>query len=448
MLTVLGTAATSAAVTSSDLDGIARELVADGRYLEFESNQALDGSIDDANARGIAFVWLDIDADAEAPAGELVDRLEGSPYRTVVVLTNISIGAVSSTLEDPDIQRALDASGDLFGAGAVADGLATFSAALLGEPTTATTGDSEASSGSTTPSTSTSGSSDSSGGGIGLGTILLIALLGGGGFLFFRRLRARGKARKQAEADLEADRAEIKEQLRDNADHVLELGDRVIAADKPDLITTYEQASAAYQEVSRQIDAATTAEEIDRLDDLIDNAEWQFDSIEAELEGRPRPPSPAEVEAQAEAADGAADPPPPGGPTPPAPAPTPTRNDGPALGPDESVLGDRRSPRRSPVPRQRMPVPRSGRRGGGGLGGILGSILGSIVLGGGGIGGRGGVGSRRTQRRRSSFPSSGPVGGPGLGGGVLRPRGAGSASRRSGGSRSIGRRRGSGSRRL
>lgn len=433
VVAVLGLGTAANALTASDFDSVARELTATGRYLEYSSNGDLDRSIDDANSDGIAFVWLDVDEDAELLAAELADRLDGSPYRTVVVLTNTQIGAWSNTVADASIEQALDDSQGLFGSGAVADGLDRFTASLTGtltgsDNTTATTTD---------PSTS----STSSDGGIGFGTILLIALLGGGGFLLFRNLRNKSKARKQAELDLEEDRAEIKEQLRNNADHVLELGDQVIAAGKPGLITTYEQASAAYQEVSGGIDAATTAEEIDRLDDLIDNAEWQFESIEAELEGRPRPPSPAEVEAQAKAsARGSTD----DGPTPPAPS----RDDRPAVGADESVIGG--SPQ-APSPRQPMPYPRSRSRSGG-LGGILGGVLGSIVLGGGGMGGMGGMGSRRTQRRRSQFPSGGGSVGGGLGGGVLRRGGSSSRStgrrrRGSGGSRSV-RRGGGGSRRF
>jgi hypothetical protein len=418
LLAVLGASTAGATVTSSDLDAIARELTSSGRYLEFPSNDALDESIDTANARGVAFAWLDADGDAEDPAAELADRVDGSQYRTVVVLTNTSIGAWSNTLDDATIERALDASGDQFAAGAVADGLESFSATLAGNATTATT---TTTGGSSPPATSTDG------GGIGLGTVLLVALLGGGAFLLFRSLRKRSKTRKQAELDLEEDRAEIKEQLRDNADHVLELGDRVIASAKPDLMATYEQASASYQEVSGAIDDASTAVEIDRLDDLIDEAEWQFESIEAALEGRPKPPSPAEVEAQARAAAeqdaaGNDDGPPSSDPTPPAPS----RRDGPA-----------------PTPRQRTPYPQTQRRGGG-LGGILGGILGSIVLGGGGMGGMGGTGSRRTQRRRTQYPSGGSMSSGGLGGGVLRRGGSSSSRRRSGGGGSRSTRRGGG----
>jgi len=430
---LLGGASAVTAQSGAELDTIVSELADTGQYLEFSSNADLEGAIRDANARGIAFAWIDSDADAEAVAETLSARLGNGPYRTVLVLTNAFVGAWSSTVSTTEIQSSIDAAGDDFAAGAVADGVDRFTTSLAGQTTATTT------SGGSTGSGTTSGGS--SGGGIGLGTILLAALVGGGGFLLFRNARTKSKAKKEAAIDLEEDRAEIKEQLRDNADHVLNLGDRVIEADRPKLISTYEEASAAYQDVSQSIDAATTAEEVDRLDDKIDRAEWQFESIAAALDGRPAPPSPEDVEAQARPEAGK--------------TPAPAQRDGrPALRADESVIAVPPAPA-GRQPRYQQPVPRSPypeqRRRRGGMGGMLGSILGSIVLGGGGLGGM--TGSRRTQRRRTTR-SGGSLGGTsmggGLGGGVLRRGGSSKPRSRSGGggSRSIGRRGGGGSRRL
>ncbi len=400
---------------------IAEELAATGRYLEVSAD--VGAAIDTANARGTAFVWLNSSDDATEVAEIVLDELIllATPYRTVLVLTDVGIGASSETASSGDIDDAIDASFDDFFNGAVADGLDAFTTALTGDVATTATTTSSGSSGST------SGSS-SGGGGIGIGTILLGILGLGGGFWFFRRLRNKSKARKQEEADMEADRAEIKEQLRSNADHVLTLGDRAIASGDAELIALYEKASATYQDVSHAVDGASTAAEVDALDDRIDEAEWQFESIEARLEGRPAPPSPAEIEAQAEAA--ATDAPPPGGP---------------ALGPDESVFGDGPSrPRSSSGGRARYQTPTRSRRRGG-LGGGLGGALGSVILGGGmgGLGGR----SRRSTRRSGGLGSTRTTGG--LGGGVLRPSGGGSRSRRtSSGRRFGGGGRGSGGRRF
>lgn len=402
---------------------IAEEVAASGRYLEISAPAGLDAAIDRANAGGTVFVWLDSDDFPEDVADQVLDELvlQSTPYRTVLVLTDSGVAASSETVPTPEVDAALDASFVAFRNGDVADGVATFDRSLSGTAaTTATT--TGGSSSASTPS------SNSSGGGIGLGSLLLVALVGGGGFWLFRRIRSGSKARKAVAAEMEADRAEIKEQLRDNADHVLSLGDRAIASGDAELISLYERASATYQEVSQAVDEASTPAEVDALDDRIDEAEWQFETIEARLEGRPAPPSPAEVEARAERNARAAPPPPSGGP---------------ALGPEESVLGPGPPPR--PPARSRQSGRRRSR---GGLGGALGGALGSVILGGGLGGGR----SRRSTRRAGSgFPIGGssrsnrrPSSG-GLGGGVLR-RGGGSSRRSSSSRGSSGRRFGNRSR--
>ena len=70
------------------------------------------------------------------------------------------------------------------------------------------------------------------------------------------------------------------------------LGDRVIASKDPELIRIYEEASETYQAVSEAVEGADAAEAVDDLDDRIDHAEWQFETIEARLDGRPDPPPP------------------------------------------------------------------------------------------------------------------------------------------------------------
>ncbi len=421
------------------VDEIASQVDRSGRSIEPDSTPAIDQAIDKANDEGIGFVWLADDRDPASVSRDVAAALaaDSSRYRTTLVLTRNEFGSWSDTANDAQVEAALDAFLEAFGGvGDVADGINAFTDSLGGRTTAST-----AAPGSTSPAGS------SSGGGSFLGPLLLVVLVGGGGFLVLRSVRGRRKAKRVATAELEADRAEIQEQLRDNADRVLSLGDKVIASKDTEMITGYEQASAAYQEVSQAIERAATAQEVDALDDKIDQAEWQLQAIEAKLEGRPAPPSPAEIEARATAASQ--------GPGP--PGPEASGSDRPALGRDESIFGDR-GPQPPRPGSDYQPVPR--RRGGfgggmgGGLGG-LGSILGSIILGG-GLGGRGGMPtSRRSQRRQSdSGPifggGSGSTGrgpGGGLGGGVLRQ--GGSSSRGGSGRRSLGSRRGgSGSRRF
>lgn len=390
---------------------IVEQLDDSGRYLEFSADNGIDDAIAGVNRQGAAFAWLDTDADAEGFARDLVAELNasGSRYKTVLVLTNSGIWAESF---EADVGPAASASLEDFSRGAVADGLDTFSTTLSGGTTATTTGGSN--------SQESDGSSNGSG---GLPGWLWGIVAAGAAFVGIRIWSGKRKTKK-AEADLlELDRLEIKEQLKDNADRVIELGDKAIASGDPDLTRTYEQASKAYTEVSTEIDNVTTVVEMDRLDDRLDHAEWQFEVIEAKLDGRTPPalPGPDNDDARP-------------GPTTPAtadagPPSMGTRNNRPALGPDESVFGGRgpgetsRRPRSGGLGRGRARSGMGRRRGGlsgglGGMGGGLGGILGSIILG-------GGLGSprtsRRSQRRRASTGSFG-----GLGGGVLRPRGGGS----------------------
>ncbi len=418
---VLSTASLAAAQSATD---IADSVEQRGYYLDEGPDGELSAAIKRANDLGVAFIRLDRSGgvdEAAGVAGAVWDELDrrGSSYRLVVVLIDDGYyieapsGFDVATLEEADLAALAGFSTDND-----AEGLDAFTSAISAGVT--------GSSGSSTPTTTGGGGTESTGssGGIGIGSILLWLLVLGGGFLLFRSWSGRRKADREMREELESDRAEIKEQLRDNADRVIDLGDRVVASENTELIVAYEQASRTYQDVSHEIDGASTPEEVDALDDRIDHAEWQFEMIEAKLDGRPVPPSPAEVEAaEAERAEAEA-------------ARQRAENDRPALGRDESVLGTGPGaglPRTAP--RRRSRSSGYGRRGGG-LGGGLGGVLGSIILG-----QMNRPRSRRTQRR------SGSVGGGSLGGGVLRPGGSTRRPARRGSGRSFGgssRRRGSG----
>ncbi|MGI9597310.1 MAG: hypothetical protein ACR2QK_14200 [Acidimicrobiales bacterium] len=415
MVALSGGAAPAAGAHSDP--AIISALDEEGRYLEL-TESGLDGSIDEANANGVAFAWLDQggnSAVAVSLADDYVEDLEeiGSRYRTVVVLTSEGFAASSTVYSQAELDRALDASFESFRVGAAGRGIETFSDSVSG-----------ALSGGTT-ATTTGESGGSSGGGIGFGTILLGIAVLGGGFLLIRSFAKRRKAKQQAEIDMEEDRAEIKEQLKNNADRVISLGDKVIARGDRELITRYEEASKTYQDVSQGVDGASTPEEVDALDDRIDHAEWQFEVIEAELDGLPAPRSPAERRAAEDS------------------APDPTDDARPGMPPPPT--GRSIDPPVATSPRTGRQYPRTtGRRrsggGMGGLGGALGGILGSVILGG-GLGG--GSRSRRSQRRSGGLGGvlgggggrSRTIGtGGGLGGGVLR-RGGGSRTSRTRSSR-------------
>ncbi len=392
------------ASAQGDLDQIGAELSAGGSYIEFSANATMVSSIDRANAQGIAFAWLDDEAgppEIEQWAEDLAEQLNssGSQYNTVLLLTNGGVAGHSfrfgsASENKARVDAAIDAGFDQFDAGSVGAGIDSFSDDLANLVTTATT---TGSSGGTTNSEPSSG--------FGLTGLLMPAALLGGGYWIVRNWRKSKTVKREEIADMEADRAEIKEQLRDNADRVISLGDRVIESGNHELISLYEKASHTYRDVSHAIDGADNPDDIDRLDDQIDEAEWQFEVIEARLAGRTPPPSPVEVEEQVAQAKAEVE------------EAKRRDRDKPALGANESVLGgnQRSSQQRYQQrnPRGYAPMPR--RRGGyGSMGGGLGGMLGSIILG-----QMGGRGSRRTQQRRGG----GGFGGGGLGGGVLRPRG-------------------------
>lgn len=200
--------APAGAQTAPPASQIAEQLDSSGRYLQFDASTAEDQAIAAANERGVAFVWLDLDVDAEQLAEDVGDELFSRParYSTVLVLTAAGVGAQSDTVGSGEINDAIDASFTSFQQNAVADGLDEFVASLAGQQTPRT---------SVPASGSGSDSGSSSGGGGGGGSILLpvlgVVVVGGGGLLLLRSLSRRRKARQAAAAELEADRAEIKE---------------------------------------------------------------------------------------------------------------------------------------------------------------------------------------------------------------------------------------------
>ncbi len=378
LLLVLVAAAPAAAQSAGDL---AADVNRSGSSVDGSIDASLAEAISEANANGIGYVEGSFgDGDAATALAESVQaELEslGSSIHTVVVRSDAGVGAASGQFGSGDVVAGIDAGFSAFAAGNNAEGLAAFTD-FITSPTV-------------TPSPS-SGSGGGISGGVLAGGAGVVAA--GGGAIWYRNKKRR---EQRLADDLEADRDEINQQLRDNADKVIDLGDAVIASGDTELQQIYSEASATYQDVSRSIEGATTAEQVDALDDRIDHAEWQFELIEARLAGEPDPVSPAEVAAEA-AAKRAED------------------MSKPALGKDETIFerpGGSTTPRppAAPVP---IPMPRGGygrrrRRGG----------MGPVIIGG------GGYGSRRTQRRR---------GGGGFGGGGGFRGGSGGRSFGGGGS--------------
>ncbi len=434
-------------VAGVDVDQIVGSIERSGRFVDpalaaAERGPDVESAIDRANAADIAVIITTGDADVAALVGEVVDRLvaEDADLTSVLAFDDVAIEADIEAASVADIDRGIAG----FNAGFETGGNAAAIDGFVAEVTGATVGSTATTQRADTGESSGAGNGSDSGGGVPWLALILFAVLG---FVAFRFFAGRRKRRAAEQAEIELDRTEIREQLRSNADRVIDLGDPVIASRDPELISLYEEASTTYQEVSLGLAEATTAAEIDSLDDRIDRAEWQLAVIEARLAGKPDPRSPDEV-----ARDSA--PPPP--------------SDRPALGRDESVFDgqpDRSGPTKRGVPapsrrsNQRQDLP-SGGSPGGGLGGGLSNILIGILLG---QAGRPRSVSRRSRQRWSQpRPASsgrassgvslpGPVspstrrgGGSGLGSPWGRSRSGGSRTggSRTGRSRSGGRRTG------
>lgn len=406
-LLVVGVGPTAAQDVNINVPEVADAIESSGRYLEL-SDSSVTAAIDRANAENVAFVWLDQNGNGDVAARSIMTELGArqSSYGAVVVLTSTGVWSAGVEAAGPALD---DATTGIFQSD-VGQGLDTFVDRLSGSATSG---------------------APSSGGGFPWIIPLLLAVVG---FIGFRMWSGSRKTKRVELKTIEDDRAEIKEQLKNNADRVMTFGDRVIKSGDSELISMYEEASRTYQDVSQGVNDAKTATEVDLLDDRIDKAEWQFDVIEARLENRTPPPFPVDPD---------------DGPVPPAPGgtrtgsrnrslgestglgsgatnapPPPTgRGSSPALGRDESVFGGRQTrPAQQP---QRRP------RSGGGLGGMMRggmgrmalSILASVLMG-------GGLGrprtSRRTQRRTGgdlgSILGGGRSSRSGGLGGVLRKR--------------------------
>jgi len=407
---------------AQSLDEIANTIDRDGSYLELELQGVANDAVDRANADGVGFVYLDQENADDLPilTAGLLQRLDdaGSAYRTLIVLDASGVWVGSS---DRETAGAADAATPQFATGAVAGGIDTVLSVLGGGAAPDQAGGNVSGDAEGAAATSTDTATGSSGGGV---PWLLILFLGLAVFFAVRFFSGRKRTAAALEAALTEDRAEIREQLRNNSDHVIDLGDRIANADD-ELRRMYEEAAQTFQDVSMGLEDAATAVEIDALDDRLDRAEWQFEVIEARLDGRTPPTEPTIGDGPIGRPIGRQPVPPLGGGAPPPPsAPQPPRSgrtgrslgdDRPALGDDESLFpGSGRSSRGRSGRRQQ--APRRGRSRGG-LGGMMGgmakagllSLVIKMLLGG---GLSSGGGSRRTQQRR------GPGGG--FGGGVLR----------------------------
>jgi hypothetical protein len=316
-------AVTSAAVVADAVD-------ATGSYLEVPADDELQTVIAEANRQGIGFARLSGSGDAVIMARQVSAELgqRRSGYTTVVVLTADAVGAAAwrGTAPIAEILAPGAPAFEAFARGAEAEGLRLFTRAVTGGPMP----------GEPAPPV------DQPGRGVPWAALLAVIGLLGIGAGAWLLVRERGRRREEA-AGAETRRAAIGEQLRDNADRIITLGDAVVSSGRSDLVDLYDEASAAYRDVSHRLDAADSPEALERLDRRLDVAEWQLQVIEARLAGRTPPPPPAEGGAPPVASPGSGPAPPPSS------ADQRPRHEGPALGPDQSLFGQGRPP--GPPPR-------------------------------------------------------------------------------------------------
>ncbi|MCP5028957.1 MAG: hypothetical protein GY929_22005 [Actinomycetia bacterium] len=390
---------------------VADAVAANGYYVASGSEVTADETAElvaELRADGITtigLVSLEVDplSGAIDYAEEVANQVAGrGGIDTIVVVTPTNIGGFSTGLSDVGVQNAVDEASESFSTLGVFEGFAR-TAALASISDNSTT---------QTTATPSDNSGDSGGGGGGVLLVILLIVVAGVGLWLFMRSRRR---RARATNEIEQDKAEIRAQLATSADLVLKLADQVVLADQ-DTQVMFEEASRAFQQVSGQLETATTALQIDELDDQIDVAEWQLQSVDARLGGRSAPEDPRvierreqenqrRIEEQAELEQRQAD------------QDRQTQT--------EADQRRREQERRRAELEQRRRNPQSQSRRGGGLGGVgagvLGGVLGGILTGGGR--GRGGGSpttstsstrtagnfdrsgpSRRTQRRRSTNP--------------------------------------------
>lgn len=309
------------------------------------------------NAGGLLGVVV---LDHEPPGGATAyaeDLLNATTVDDVIVVTPEEFGAVSATTSD--LAAALDAADTGFDAAGDAGLLAAYASERFGEELTAS--DLTAGADDTVESPGKPGSP--------VVPLAVVGVLGGGAALLVHN----GRKKKGADQVriLEAARDEVRQDLTVMADRILDLDDEVKLADNADMTLRYAQASEIYSEARETVEILTDPVQLVELDEDVELARWQLETIEAELRGTDAPPKPAPK---------------------PEPLPPPAASPSPAPRPTSRIPDWAQEEVRG---RQRT------RRGGG----ILGDVLGGMV-GGAASGSRSRSGYRTPTRRSSSSRSS------------------------------------------
>lgn len=291
-LLVMGSSLAALAATP---DEVANVVVDTGVWLDPDvSISATDAStaVTIGRSDGERFMLAVLDEDptggATAFADAVFDRLDIDGLLLVVTPSEAGFAGNNSIYSPDEVDAALDVAFDV--GGSDAQFVLAFAAALADEATPATDDTTVDQTGVIDePEPATSG-----GGGGGGVLLVVLIVLGVGGFLWYRSKK--NQAAEEVETSLDEARAEIRSQLGEVANDVLDLEERVRVAENREASEHYQAASAAFAEASDRLDAASSFNDLEDIANDLDDAAWRLDAAEALVEGRSVPPKPTREE--------------------------------------------------------------------------------------------------------------------------------------------------------
>ena len=252
------------------------EIIANERYyVEPGSEQVdvaeLEALIQRMRDRGFNYapVVLATDPSGGAPslAAAIVDEFN-DPI-TVVVLTPLEIGSDSTEFSTSELDAAGLASVDEFSR-SVSDGFALFADNLV-------------------PGVSVPGSTTSSSG-FPWGLVIIV---GGLVAVVFFTVRRQNKVEKERRVyDIDEARTEIKHQLDEIANVILDESDAMRVADVDSAQKYFEAASKTYADALDLFEEVTTLQQMETISDSLDKARWQLRAAVALRDGEEVPPQP------------------------------------------------------------------------------------------------------------------------------------------------------------
>lgn len=258
---------------------VAEVVATDGYYVEpglDVSGAELRDLARKMQERGLNFASVvlaeDVGGGADLYADTLLDLFEGQ-QATIVVLTPGELGFASDEFSQEQLDQAADRSLAMFDTN-IPDGFTLFADTL--SPGVA------------------AGPSESSAG----FPWALVFIVGGLVLVVFYFLRSQNKKEKERRVeDVKEARAEIKHQLDEIANEILDDADLVRISDNAEAKQYFEAASQTYADATETFEKATTLNELEEISDRLDKARWQLAASDALREGKEVPPEPKEERA-------------------------------------------------------------------------------------------------------------------------------------------------------